>query len=150
MNDKKQKRSAVIFPSQLELIQTLPKNQQLEVLYALFDYELYGKEPKASLLNKSKFINAIWITSKPLIDKRVKWAENGRKGGLAKGKNSKSKANRKQTDSKRKADKDMDMDMDMEYTYPSSIEESQEAPPLEDDDWSISEWCEELKKKGKA
>ena len=44
----------------------------------------------------------------------------------------------------------MDMDMDMEYTYPSSIEESQEAPPLEDEDWSISEWCEELKKKGKA
>lgn len=148
MSDKKQKRSAVIFPSQLELIKTLPKNQQLEVLYALFDYELYGNEPKDTLLNKNKFINAIWIMSKPLIEKRVKWAENGRKGGVAKGKNSKSIANKKQTDSKAIGDKDKDMDMDMEYPYPSSNEESLEAPLLEDDEWSVSKWCDEMKKKG--
>lgn len=123
-----QKTSATILPSQWEIIKTLPKTQQLEVISALFEYELYGIEPKSSIFEKNKMLKAFWMMSKPLIDKRIRRAENGRKGGLANGGKSKPKANQKQTESKKKqskskreADKDKDKDMDKEYPYPSRI-----------------------------
>lgn len=123
-----QKTSATILPSQWEIIKTLPKSQQLEVISALFEYELYGIEPKSSIFEKNKMLKTFWLMSKPLIDKRVRRAENGRKGGLANGGKSKPKANQKQNESKKKqskskreADKDKDKDMDKEYPYPSRI-----------------------------
>ena len=125
-----QKTSATILPSQWEIIKTLPKSQQLEVISALFEYELYGIEPKSSIFEKNKMLKTFWLMSKPLIDKRVRRAENGRKGGLANGGKSKPKANQKQNESKKKQskskreadkDKDKDMDMDKEYPYPSRI-----------------------------
>lgn len=125
-----QKTSATILPSQWEIIKTLPKSQQLEVISALFEYELYGIEPKSSIFEKNKMLKTFWLMSKPLIDKRVRRAENGRKGGFAKAEagkkkqtSSKAVAKRKQTSSKREADKDKDKDMDMdkEYPYPSRI-----------------------------
>ena len=125
-----QKTSATILPSQWEIIKTLPKSQQLEVISALFEYELYGIEPKSSIFEKNKMLKTFWLMSKPLIDKRIRRAENGRKGGLANGGKSKPKANQKQNESKKKQskskreadkDKDKDMDMDKEYPYPSRI-----------------------------
>jgi hypothetical protein len=125
-----QKTSATILPSQWEIIKTLPKSQQLEVISALFEYELYGIEPKSSIFEKNKMLKTFWMMSKPLIDKRIRRAENGRKGGLANGGKSKPKANQKQNESKKKQskskreadkDKDKDMDMDKEYPYPSRI-----------------------------
>ncbi len=125
-----QKTSATILPSQWEIIKTLPKSQQLEVISALFEYELYGIEPNSSIFEKNKMLKTFWLMSKPLIDKRVRRAENGRKGGFAKANSSKRVANSskvvakwKQTSSKRVADKDKDKDMDMdkEYPYPSRI-----------------------------
>jgi hypothetical protein len=117
------KTSATIFESQLDVIKTLPKSQQLEVIYALFDYEMYGIEPKSALFSKNKIIQTFWIMTKPLIDKRLKWVENGRKGGRPK-KNenqteTKSKPNHNQTKTKRKADKEKDMELDKEMEYPS-------------------------------
>lgn len=122
------KSTAVIVPSQMEIIDTLPEDIQLKVYKALFNYELFGTDFDEELL-RNPVIQALWIMSKPLINKRIQWAENGRNGGLAKGKNSKSKANQKQTDSKpianqkqtdskSKADMDMEKDMDMEMEYP--------------------------------
>jgi hypothetical protein len=135
------KATAVVVPSQIEIIDTLPKDIQLRVYKALFNYELFDIEFDKDLL-KNPVIQALWIMSKPLIDKRVSWAENGRKGGITKGKNSKSKANRKQTDSKQKADKDMELDMDMEMEYPYPSGGSPDAHSVgtdgsktEDDDW---------------
>lgn len=146
------KATAVVVPSQIEIIDTLPKDIQLRVYKALFNYELFDIEFDKDLL-KNPVIQALWIMSKPLIDKRVAWAENGRKGGITKGKNSKSKANRKQTDSKpianqkqidskQKADKDMelDMDMEMEYPYPSggslnAHSVGTDESKTEDEDW---------------
>ena len=122
------KTSATILPSQWEIIKTLPKSQQLEVISALFEYELYGIEPESSIFEKNKMLKTFWMMSKPLIDKRIRRAENGRKGGLANGGKSKPKANRKQNGSKKKQseskrvadkEKDKDMDMDKEYPYPS-------------------------------
>ena len=122
------KTSATILPSQWEIIKTLPKSQQLEVISALLEYELYGIEPKSSIFEKNKMLKTFWMMSKPLIDKRIRRAENGRKGGFAKAEagkkkqtSSKTVAKRKQTSSKRVADKekDKDMDMDKEYPYPS-------------------------------
>lgn len=117
------KTSATIFESQLDVIKTLPKSQQLEVIYALFDYEMYGIEPKSTLFSKNKIIQTFWIMTKPLIDKRLKWVENGRKGGRPK-KNenqteTKRKPNHNQTKTKRKADKEKDMELDKEMEYPS-------------------------------
>lgn len=122
------KTSATILLSQWEIIKTLPKSQQLEVISALLEYELYGIEPKSSIFEKNKMLKTFWMMSKPLIDKRIRRAENGRKGGLANGGKSKPKANRKQNESKNKQskskreadkEKDKDMDMDKEYPYPS-------------------------------
>lgn len=138
MKNEVKKESAVVFVSQLELIKTLPKNQQLDFLYALFDYEMYGIEPKPSLFSKNKILEAIWLMSKPLIDKRIKWVENGRKNGLKGGapvgnQNAKKSKNNQETTKKQPTnnqktsknklykDKDKDMDMDKEYPYPSRI-----------------------------
>ena len=126
---KSRKSTAVLVPSQIEIIDTLPEDIQLRVYKALFDYELYGTDFDRELLD-NPVIQALWIMSRPLIDKRIQWAENGRNGGIAKGKNSKSIAKRKQTDSKlianqkqndskSIADKDKDMDMEKEYPYPT-------------------------------
>jgi hypothetical protein len=91
---------------------------------------LYGIEPNSSIFEKNKMLKTFWLMSKPLIDKRIRRAENGRKGGLANGDKSKPKANQKQNESKKKQskskreadkDKDKDMDMDKEYPYPSRI-----------------------------
>lgn len=148
-----QKTSATILPSQWEIIKTLPKSQQLEVISALFEYELYGIEPKSSIFEKNKILKTFWMMSKPLIDKRVRRAENGRKGGLANGNGNKPKANRKQNESKKKQskskpkadkEKDKDMDMDKEYPYPSGISLDANSvgtdKEIEDDDvWETDE-----------
>ena len=143
MKDKR-KATAVIVPSQMDIIDTLPKDIQLRVYKALFNYELFGTDFDKDLL-KNPVIQALWIMSKPLIDKRIQWAENGRNGGLAKGKNSKPKANgkqidsksianQKQNDSKSKADKDMELDMDMEMEYPYPSDNSLNAKSSGSDD----------------
>lgn len=153
---KSRKSTAVLVPSQIEIIDTLPEDIQLRVYKALFDYELYGTDFDRELLD-NPVVQALWIMSRPLIDKRLQWAENGRNGGIAKGKNSKSIAKRKQTDSKLIAnqkqidsksiadkDKDMEMDMEMEYPYPSGIslnansvrmDDEKKDNKEEEDDW---------------
>lgn len=156
MNQDNQKSTASIVPSQLKIIRTLPEELQLKVYDALFDYEFYSKEFDETLL-ENKVVEALWIMSKPLIDKRIVWAKNGQNGGLARGKNSKSIANKKQTNSKLKANQkqtdtkpigDMDKDMDKErkYPYPSGgslkvppvgteISEIDKVCPIQDEDW---------------
>lgn len=130
-----QKNSATIFQSQLDLIKTLTKNQQIEVIYALFDYEMYGIEPKSPLFQKNGVVKAIWIMSKPLIDKRLQWVENGRKGGRPKSSRkpnqnqmkTKPKPNQNQTKSKAKADRiGYGYGIGEEYTYPNPSDTIQE------------------------
>lgn len=112
------KNSATIYSTQWEIIKTLPKNQKLVVLEMLIDYEMSGIEPDESFFRKNRTLEMFWKMSKPLIDKRVKRAESGRKGGLSekskKQTESKTKAKRKQTESKVKADKDKDIDLDID------------------------------------
>ena len=106
------------------MIKTLTKNQQIEVIYALFDYEMYGIEPKSPLFQKNGVVKAIWIMSKPLIDKRLQWVENGRKGGRPK---SSRKPNQNQTKSKAKADRiGYGYGIGEEYTYPNPSDTIQE------------------------
>ena len=151
---KSRKSTAVLVPSQIEIIDTLPEDIQLRVYKALFDYELYGTDFDKELID-NPVIQALWIMSKPLIDKRVQWAENGRNGGIAKGKNSKSIAKRKQTDSKlianqkqndskSIADKDKDMDMDKEYPYPTDAlldgASLDKGDNKKEDEFDIAEW----------
>ena len=126
------KNSATIYSTQWEIIKTLPKNQRLVVLEMLIDYEMSGIEPDESFFKKNRTLEMFWKMSKPLIDKRVKRAESGRKGGQNSRKSgdseeknkqtvSKTKAKRKQTVSKNKqtetkpkADKDKDIDLDID------------------------------------
>lgn len=159
MNEIK-KETAVVFVNQLELIKTLPKNQQLEFLYALFDYEIYGIEPKSSLFAKNKIMEAIWLMAKPLIDKRVKRTEisreNGRKGGAPlgnqnakKSKTTKKQPKNNQETTKNKLYKYKKKDKDKDKYYPSSSEPHldgvSESKVLEednyyDDDYDLAEW----------
>lgn len=173
MDNQAQKTSATILPSQWEIIKTLPKSQRLEVISALFEYELYGIEPKSSIFEKNKILKTFWMMSKPLIDKRVRRAENGRKGGLSSKTESKpkankkqNKANRKQSESKPKADKekDKDMDMDREYPYPSGIsldansvgtDIKKEIAESDDEEWEVDEngnwiWPDDEKVEGES
>lgn len=122
MESNYQKSSATILASQMELIETFPKNQQLSILKALINYELKGIEPDPSIFKRNKSLETFWLMSVPLIDKRVKRAENGRNGGLAKGENSKRKAKNSKPiakNSKPIADKDKDKEKDMDKDYPS-------------------------------
>lgn len=138
------KKSATVFPSELELIEDLTEKMQFKALLMLFNYELYGIEPKPEFL-KNKTIKALWITSKPLIDKRVRNYENGLKGGAPKGsKNAGSKGktkpnnnrtvteaepthNRTVTETKPDKDKEKEKDKDKE-TSPYSVRGSLKAP----------------------
>ena len=126
------KSSATIYQTQWQIIKNMPKNQKLAVLEMLIEYEMLGIEPDEAFFRKFKNLEVFWLMSKPLIDKRVKRAESGRKGGQNSRKNrdseeknkqtvSKTKANdkqtvskNKQTESKPKADKDIDLDIEEE------------------------------------
>ncbi len=151
-NNKIQKSSATILPSQWEIIKSLPKNQQLPVITALIEYELYGIEPKLGNLKENSVLSVFWQMSKPLIEKRVRRAENGRTGGFAKAENSKRVANsskRVANSGKKKQtladkDKEKDKDMDKEYPYPTDTllngASLDKGDNKKEDEFDIAEW----------
>jgi hypothetical protein len=160
MSENVTKKYATLLRSQIELIKMFPREDQLDLLWMLIDYELDGIEPvmESDEDGPSK-LQIFWSMSKPLADARTQKAINGRKGGIQKAKNSKNvaKSSKRLANSSKVvanssntlADKDKDMEMDMEkemeYPYPSGIslnansvrmdDEKKNNNKEEEDDW---------------
>ena len=116
------------FRSYYEAIEDLPEKVQLNVLKAIIEYALYGKEIAVSGTAKVAF-----TLSKPTLDKMRAKALNGRKGGTsereanAKQSESKTEAKAKQSESTsefalykdkdKEKDKEMDIYKDKEVIY---------------------------------
>jgi len=73
--------SIVFYRSFSDAIKALPEGEQLAALWAVLDYGLDGTEPADGIAR------AIWLMSKPLIDKNNQRYENGKRGGRPKKEN---------------------------------------------------------------
>ena len=67
--------SALIYRSQAEAMRNLPPDQFKNAMLAVLDYSMDGIEPD----NTDPVVYAVWMMSKPLIDKRNKNYLNGAK-----------------------------------------------------------------------
>ena len=72
--------SIMMYRTQCEALESLPPDQFKAVVTALWDYELDGIEPNGC----DPVVAAVWMMSKPLIDKRTAAYEHGKMGGRKK------------------------------------------------------------------
>lgn len=69
--------SFIFYKSFYEAIRDLPGDIRLEVLTAITEYALYGKQPE----DLKPFARGMFLLIKPNLDANVKRYENGKKGG---------------------------------------------------------------------
>ena len=137
--EKIEKKFASIYRSQAEIIKKFPKDQQLDILWMLIDYDLDGIEPDfGSEEGEMTALQVFWEMSQPLADARTQKAINGKKGGIASGKKRSEGIKPKQNEAKRsktnqaeakrskgQAEKEKEKDTDKEKeTFPSGASHS--------------------------
>lgn len=155
--EKIEKKFASIYRSQVEVIRSFPKEQQLKMLWMLIDYDLDGIEPDfEDSKEEMSAMEVFWKMSQPLSDARTQKAINGKKGGIASGKKRAEGSKPKQSEAKRsktkqaeanrskgQAEKEKEKDTDKEKdtfpsrTSPSLLGEARPEGWTEDDerDW---------------
>lgn len=69
--------SFIFYKSFYEATKDLPDNIKLEVLTAIAEYALYGKEPE----NLKPYARCVFVLVKPLLSANISRYENGKKGG---------------------------------------------------------------------
>ena len=153
------KDSFVFYRSFYDAIQNIPKDSQLELYSALFEYAFNGEEPEFS----DGIAKALFVLIKPNIDSaNARYQanyENGKKGGRPKAKpkenpkktQTKPKENPNKTESKAKpnlnVDEDVDVNVDVNVNEDVDVVKNTPkrkrfvAPTLEE----IKSYCEQRK-----